>query len=49
MLLYLIATFNYLSLLQLVILSNEPVREKTNNFGSDQVQDKPDCTAAEDG
>ena len=27
----------------------EPVREKTNNLGSDQVQHKPDCTVTEDG
>ena len=28
---------------------NEPVREKTNNLGSDQVQHKPGCTVTEDG
>ena len=28
---------------------NEPVREKTNNLGSDQVRHKPDCTVTEDG
>ena len=27
----------------------EPVREKTNNLGSDQVRHKPACTVAEDG
>ena len=27
----------------------EPVREKTNNLGSDQVRHKPDCTVTEDG
>ena len=27
----------------------EPVREKTNNLSSDQVQHKPGCTVAEDG
>ena len=28
---------------------NEPVREKTNNLGSDQVRHKPACTSTEDG
>ena len=28
---------------------NEPVHEKTNNFGSDQVRRKPGCTVTEDG
>ena len=28
---------------------NEPVREKTNNLGSDQVRHKPGCTVTEDG
>ena len=28
---------------------NEPVREKTNNLGSDQVRHKPACTVTEDG
>ena len=27
----------------------EPVCEKTNNLGSDQVQHKPVCTVTEDG
>ena len=27
----------------------EPVREKTNNLGSDEVRHKPGCTSAEDG
>ena len=27
----------------------EPVREKTNNFGSEQVRHKPDCKVTEDG
>ena len=27
----------------------EPVREKTNNLGSDQARYKPGCTVAEDG
>ena len=27
----------------------EPVREKTNNLGSDQVQHKPGSPVAEDG
>ena len=27
----------------------EPVREKTNNVGSDQVQHKLGCTVTEDG
>ena len=27
----------------------EPVREKTNNLGSDQARYKPGCTASEDG
>ena len=27
----------------------EPVREKTNNLGFDQVQHKPDCTVTETG
>ena len=27
----------------------EPVREKTNNFVSDPVRHKPDCTVTEDG
>ena len=28
---------------------NEPVREKSNNLGSDQVRHKPGCTVTEDG
>ena len=32
-----------------VQLLYEPVREKTNNLGSDQVRHKPGCTVAEDG
>ena len=28
---------------------NEPVREKTNNLGSEQVRLKPGCTVTEDG
>ena len=28
---------------------NEPVCEKTNNLGSDQVQHKPGCTVTENG
>ena len=27
----------------------EPVHEKTNNMGSDQVRHKPACTVTEDG
>ena len=27
----------------------EPVREKTNNLGSDQVRHKPGCAVTEDG
>ena len=27
----------------------EPVREKTNNLGSDQVRHRPGCTVPEDG
>ena len=27
----------------------EPVREKINNFGSNQIQLKPGCTVREDG
>ena len=27
----------------------EPVNEKTNNLGSDQVRHKPGCTVTEDG
>ena len=27
----------------------EPVREKTNNLGSDHVRHKPGCTVTEDG
>ena len=30
-------------------LFNEPVHEKTNNLGSDQVRHKPGCTVTEDG
>ena len=30
-------------------LEYEPVREKTNNLGSDQVRHKPGCTVTEDG
>ena len=29
--------------------SYEPMREKTNNLGSDQVRHKPGCTVTEDG
>ena len=29
--------------------SIEPVREKTNNLGSDQVRNKTACTITEDG
>ena len=32
-----------------VVITNEPVREKTNNFGFDQVRHKPGCTVTEDG
>ena len=28
---------------------DEPVREKTNNLGSDQVRHKPGCTVTEKG
>ena len=28
---------------------NEPMREKTNNLGSDQVRQKPGCTVTEGG
>ena len=27
----------------------EPVRDKTNNLGSDQIRHKPACTVTEDG
>ena len=37
-------TFTFLS-----FLTFEPVREKTNNLGSDQVQRNPACTVIEDG
>ena len=30
-------------------LQYEPVREKTNNLGSDQVRHKPGCTVTEEG
>ena len=30
------------------VQSNEPVREKTNNLGSEQVQHKPACIVTED-
>ena len=30
-------------------VTNEPVCEKTNNLGSDQVRHKPGCTNTEDG
>ena len=30
-------------------LLDEPVHEKTNNLGSDQVRHKPGCTVTEDG
>ena len=33
---------------QLTII-NEPVHEKTNNLGSDQVRHKPGCTVTEAG
>ena len=29
--------------------SSEPVREKTNNLGSEQVRHQPGCTVTEDG
>ena len=29
--------------------SSEPVREKTNNLGSDQARHKPGCTVTKDG
>ena len=31
-----------------ITIKNEPVREKTNNSGSDQVRLKPGCTVTED-
>ena len=31
------------------VLIIEPVREKTNNLGSDQVRHKQGCTVTEDG
>ena len=31
------------------LLSNEPVREKTNNLGPDKVRHKTSCTVTEDG
>ena len=31
------------------LLIIEPVREKTNNLGYDQVRHKPGCTVTEDG
>ena len=37
------------NLRMLKILRNEPVREKSNNAGSHQVQHKPGCTVTEDG
>ena len=33
----------------LLRISNEPVREKTNNLDPDQVRHKPGCTVTEDG
>ena len=30
------------------MMEYEPVREKTNNLGSDQVRHKPGCTVTED-
>ena len=34
---------------QVLVSKNEPVREKTNNLGSDKVRHKPGCTVTEDG
>ena len=34
---------------KLVVSIIEPVREKTNSLGSDQVRHKPGCTVTEDG
>ena len=34
---------------QVVVKSNEPVHEKPNNLGSDQVSHKPGCTVTEEG
>ena len=31
------------------VFTIEPVRQKTNSLGSNQVQHKPACTFAEDG
>ena len=36
-------------MLLLEMIANEPVREKTNNLGSDQVRHKPACTVTADG
>ena len=30
-------------------IAYDPVREKTNNLGFDQVRHKPGCTSTEDG
>ena len=32
----------------LMLNKYEPVHEKTNNLGSDQVQNKPECIVTED-
>ena len=36
-------------LLETAVIINEPVHEKTNNLGSDQVLHKLGCTVTEDG
>ena len=41
--------YQFYSLLSLAMLVDEPVREKTNNLGSDQVRHKPGCTVTEAG
>ena len=37
------------NLQMLKIIGNEPVPEKSNSVGSDQVRHKPGCTVTEDG
>ena len=41
--------FKFLSNTVKLAILNEPVREKTNNLGSDQVQHRPAFTFTEDG
>ena len=44
---HVVEAFSDLLLSKLTIL--EPVHEKTNNLGSNQVRHKPGCTVTEDG